>query len=496
MLISRNVTHKNRFNIGGLQEDQGAKKVGIAGYHGGICGIIGWIAAKVFHKAVRIKIDNKVYYLNCKSLDNWRKRMAPEVAAVANKRNGVAAKEMILQVIDSRKGSVRETNQDQSQPKTNSQSLQLHQFESLGLSECTHPKLFEMYQHVHSTADFAKHCGSKTVFEPLGLSECACKGTAGAFDRLHNDRRNNLENAIVKQMTENMPDKNQTIRLLSMGSGGLMSDFLTLEKLVLAGFKRITIDCVDPEVIDPAKIERIQKFFADYPEVKIEIEAYNKIKHVPAEKTGYSAVIAVDYDTLYSFSFENKFTATKDIMSAYRRLHDNGFLALGFSKDDSLFGPKMAPMTVGSQASFIHCLAGDLALKLPQKEELVVGISSLRLAGASHLLFFSLVLALEKSPKAYQNISLLSLSNSYKDEGPKFKGMMESLFPNTNIEITFERQTNKKCDLFFTGNGQSEFDTKEYLKFLNKQALSYIFYQGGKLFRQINDQEDQRVQVL
>lgn len=98
---------------------------------------------------------------------------------------------------------------------------------------------------------------------------------------MQSPRRNNLENAIVERLANSYSDKSQPIHLLSMGSGGLMSDFFTLEKLFLAGFKKITIDCVDPIGIDVNRIQRIQKFFAEYSEASFEIKAYKNIDEIP-----------------------------------------------------------------------------------------------------------------------------------------------------------------------------------------------------------------------
>lgn len=103
MIISRNNTLKNRFEIGGVQEAPEAKKSGIAGFHGGISALIGWIVCRIFCKAVRVEINDKVYFLNCKSLDNWRKRVAPDVAAAKNMHDPKAVKEMIQSIITSKK---------------------------------------------------------------------------------------------------------------------------------------------------------------------------------------------------------------------------------------------------------------------------------------------------------------------------------------------------------------------------------------------------------
>jgi len=361
-----------------------------------------------------------------------------------------------------------------------------------------HPKLFEMFQHVHSTADFASDSpldSGTLMFKPLDLSECSCEET-GAFHRLRSPRRNNLENAIVQRLANSGFNKSQPIHLLSMGSAGLMSDFLTLEKFVLAGFKKITIDCVDPIGIDAGRVERIRKFFDDYPEASIEIQAYKNIDEVPTEKTGYSALLAVDYDTLGSWNLEERLTCTGDLIKAYRRLSITGFLGLGYSDEDTLFGPQMAPVVLSSRPSGIHSLASDLTQQLPQKEELTVSLPSLGFAGASHLLILSLSLAVEKSAKPYRKISLTCLAERMdKDKVPQFQAMMQVLFPTTNVEISFHDEQNKKCDLLFTGSLEDEFSSKKYLSFLNPQSTTYIIYPQGKMSRQNNDRENQRVEI-
>ncbi|MBS4168727.1 hypothetical protein [Parachlamydia sp. AcF125] len=360
-----------------------------------------------------------------------------------------------------------------------------------------HPKLFEMFEHVHSTARFVLDLTRRfgvLVFTPLNLYECSCMETR-EFHRFHSPRRNNLENAIVQRLADSRLDKSQPIQLLSMGSGGLMSDFLTLEKLVLEGFKKIAIDCVDPIGIDAGRVERIRKFFAKYPEASIEIQAYKNIDEVPAEKIGYSAVLAVDYDSLFTFDFNKRLTCTGDLMKAYRRLSVSGFLGLGFSKEDTLSGPQMATIELSPRRSVVHSLASDLTQQLPQKEELTVGLPSLQFAGASHSLILALAFAVEKSSRPYRKISLTCLKRRGEDGAPHFQAMMQVLFPATYVEISFHDQQNKKCDLLFTGSLENEFISKEYLSFLNSQSITYIVYPKGEIFRQNNDREDQRLEI-
>jgi protein tyrosine phosphatase len=103
MEISKNSLSKFRFDINGITEPKG-KKTGIAGYHGGFWAIIGWIAAKILHKAVPIQTSKGVYYLNCKSLENWYRRLTP--GSVQAERNKEFSKKMhdpdaVAKMIDS-----------------------------------------------------------------------------------------------------------------------------------------------------------------------------------------------------------------------------------------------------------------------------------------------------------------------------------------------------------------------------------------------------------
>lgn len=73
--FSRDSVNKNSFHLVGIQEKNGEK--GIAGYHGGVSGIIGWISAKILRNSVPVKSENKgYYYLKCESLKKWRQSVA------------------------------------------------------------------------------------------------------------------------------------------------------------------------------------------------------------------------------------------------------------------------------------------------------------------------------------------------------------------------------------------------------------------------------------
>ncbi|HEV3269680.1 MAG TPA: hypothetical protein VGZ69_03415 [Candidatus Rhabdochlamydia sp.] len=366
-------------------------------------------------------------------------------------------------------------------------------------------RVVEIFQHVHAIRFYVseRRGSGELIFHPpsltaLGLYECSC-GNTGEFHRLNNPRRNKLEKAIVQRLVAIHSDKNDPVHLLSMGSGGLMSDFITLEKLILKGFKSILIDCVDPMEIDPKKIEGIREFFSKCSGISVDIHAYKNIKEVRREKENYSAVLAVDYDALASFSWENCLNALADLVRARSLLNKNGFLALGFNSDDTLSGKTMETITLTS-SSLIESLTSDLIQQLKQKNELLLVLPSFKFAGAAHLLLYALSIAIEKSEKRYDKILISSLSKDIitpedwkKQERQAFEIMSQVLFPNTEIEICCHEQ-GKKYDLLFTGSKEEEFAT--YSTLLNEEAIAYIIYPQGAIYRQNSNQKNESIQVF
>lgn len=79
MHISKN--QFNRYEIDGIQDvglDNPSKK-GVAGYHGKFQNLIGWLLTKpTFTKTVKVKAENGVYYLNCKSIKKLFLRINPD----------------------------------------------------------------------------------------------------------------------------------------------------------------------------------------------------------------------------------------------------------------------------------------------------------------------------------------------------------------------------------------------------------------------------------
>ena len=360
--------------------------------------------------------------------------------------------------------------------------------------EAPHPKFIEIFQHVHETARFVEDIGYVLVFKPLGLSECAC--ATGAFHRLYSPRRNALENAIIQQLVKNYPDKTQPIHLLSMGSAGLMCDFFILEKLVLEGFKRMTLDCVEPAGINPIQLESVRQFFVEYPAATIDIEAYRNVDEVPGEKIGYAAVLAIDYDALAHRGLHEEFYAASDLMKAYRRLDTKGVLGLGFSSDDTLSGPSMDPVILSSRSPVIYSLSEDIILQLPSKEELVIAIPSICFAYSVQIFLLSIGMAVEKSRHFYRRVSLACTAEIANRRGvEEVYTAMQVFFRGAEIDVSIQGLKDRKCDFLFTGSLETEFKSQTHLSPLSPEGAAYILYSKGSIVRQRHDQEGLEVIV-
>lgn len=354
------------------------------------------------------------------------------------------------------------------------------------------PKLFEMHEHIHNIRSFIAEnngdeesgdSGSRLSFKPLNLYECSCENTQ-AFHRLKHPRRNNVERAIVEQLVKNHPDVSQPLHLISLGSGGLMADFITLEKLILAGFKNISLDCIDPQ-LDFEKIERIRKFFSEDVELSITINGYKSFDVLP-KKEIYSAVLAVDFDSLTGYNSETSLSCAKALSQSCRLLNETGFVALAFGQADVLYGKEMEPITITQKTSFINDIASDLISRLTEKEEMHISTPAIMFASVGHLLIYAIALACDKKGMTYRKISL-SYLNEEKNSMASFKELLSIYFPHSEIELSLHKDDNK-YDIYFDGTLERNYKSKKYLDFLNPDSVSYIFRPSGDILRQVGEE--------
>lgn len=355
----------------------------------------------------------------------------------------------------------------------------------------SHPKVLEMNDHVHNIKKYTQFEDSfshpQLRFKPLNLTECTCQNSA--FNRLHNSRRDDLENAIVKRLAVNYPNKSEPISILSMGSGGLMSDFITLEKLILAGFKKINIALVDPK-IDLEAVKRIDNFFKGYPDVIVELEGFKNVDDV--SKGDFSAVIAVDYNDLTSFVIKEAFVSTEDLIKAKRKVAERGFIALGFSEEDSIIGQVMEPASKKFKSSFILTLTADLEKELKKSDGISITIPNIFFAGGTQVFFFSLALALDRMKHSYQNMTISTLDGVEREV--ELRSLLTALFPKSFLTID-RVQTGNKYDLFFSGVNEEILKSKKYLDHIKPDALTYILGRNTQTYRQKGLNETDRKQI-
>jgi len=341
----------------------------------------------------------------------------------------------------------------------------------------------EISEHLRSMPRFISDrrvtdVGRSLVFNPLGLEECACCH----FHRLNSKRRKKLEDEIVSRLFNQIDDKEKPLQLLSMGSGGLMSDFIVLEKLLLAGFKKITIDCVDPIGIDEGRVERIRKFFSNLPGVTVEIRAYDSINKVP--KRAYNAVMAIDYVPSGPATLEQDILRVTDLMKAYKCLDQSGFLALGDYSEDILCDTSVnAQLLFSSDTNDLYGFAQRLIEHLPKENEMKIVIPNLGFRPLEPYRFlFSLALAVKKSSREYEEISLSYLSGKPGDSSVGlFREMMQTFFGEaTKIGLHENSDPDEKFDFLLTGGTEADFQNISYLSRLKPAGAAYIPSSSGR----------------
>lgn len=154
---------------------------------------------------------------------------------------------------------------------------------------------------VESPRKFCVRKGSsspRTEFPPLEASECACANT-GAYDRLITDRRYNFENAMIQDLRQQISNKDQTVRIMSLGCGDLLQETILVGRFILEGFSSIDMTlvnfCEDDEVF-----QKCRDFFDQtFPEVTISWTRVETVSDI-SPKTRFNLIYAIDFDDLFA----------------------------------------------------------------------------------------------------------------------------------------------------------------------------------------------------
>jgi len=144
-----------------------------------------------------------------------------------------------------------------------------------------------------------------TESPPLGVSECACLNT-GAYDRLINDRRSRFENEMIKTLKSQFQNRDQTIRLMSIGSGGLLQEAIFLGRLILEDFSSFEITLVDIHGTNES-FGNLRRFFREnFSNIQITWQCAKTVADIH-HKNKFDLIYVIDFDELFSFYEKNEF---------------------------------------------------------------------------------------------------------------------------------------------------------------------------------------------
>ena len=241
-----------------------------------------------------------------------------------------------------------------------------HLFVTAQDNHCLVDLLRELTQHIKNYMLPGQNHNGDAVNRFATLYECACLNS-DMYNRLKNDRRSQIENAVHQRITGKF-DPSQVLEYLSFGGGGLLQDFLIIAKLMLAGYKNIHVSLVDVENIQYlVKNAQCRIMKSRYLKIKngakdeytisdIDVESAPLVKFFEkwltlcaAEINGHFSVSV--FDSIDEFSLSNihpdvivsvdndSFTNTSfnDTIKAHQALHDQGLMFLYSDERDLIF---------------------------------------------------------------------------------------------------------------------------------------------------------------
>lgn len=164
------------------------------------------------------------------------------------------------------------------------------------------------------------------------LTECSCANHN--FDRFKNSRRKDLEQKIMLAVAEKFTlADNFQLNVLSLGSGGLLQDFILICQLILQGQKNIYYVIYEPNLNQNALRQlKVLVLFAANNGIFLKIDHYSDLtdykNNGPIDKR-FHLVHAIDFDVL-----ENAFN---DMIFFHHLLDTKGIFYLSFHGYDFCF---------------------------------------------------------------------------------------------------------------------------------------------------------------
>lgn len=252
------------------------------------------------------------------------------------------------------------------------------------------------------------------VFGPLGLSECACPYTF----RLDSDRRQVLEQYFVQHILQVKPRRDETIRVLSVGSGGLLQDWRLIGLLIKEGYTKFEWVVVDSDYPELPELKRFKDFYRRLPDIHIDIIDYADLAVAHGELLGRK----FQADALNAIDFNPgpiPLIDTPDLLAPHAKVF------FGSKYHDFVINKEETVSLSRDKQSSILCK--QVAALIPDDYE-----GELHIASTEYLLeLMQLIAHLQKSKKAKLSVTFGNCHQTEKE----IRGCFSFFFPSLQIPL-------------------------------------------------------------
>ncbi|OJU80938.1 MAG: hypothetical protein BGO10_06545 [Chlamydia sp. 32-24] len=143
--------------------------------------------------------------------------------------------------------------------------------------------------------------------EAAGLFWCHCC----------NKIREKLEKILFTLLSSLNLDKQSQVKLLSVGSGGLLQDYVFIGQLYKAGYRNISI-CLDEPILKESTLKDFRELFLSWPDLTIQIQ---HTREIPKD-CSFNLCYAIDFDPILNNNDAD--SAWKDLFKAFANCKEDG----------------------------------------------------------------------------------------------------------------------------------------------------------------------------
>lgn len=291
-----------------------------------------------------------------------------------------------------------------------------------------------------------------TTFTPLGFTECSCPNTM-EFHRAASPRRKDFEARIVKDVATLQPDKEGELSILSMGSEGLLEDWIIAGKLLQEGYKNLRFVFVDP-ALDMKKVQRFEDFFQGMEGVAVSASGHHNVGDIDPANAYFDIATAIDYDDFYGARFGYG-TPALDLIKAKNLLREGGKLYAGFGMEDLVIDQSGATEALNDRG-MVQAIASDLVTHFSPNKEGVATIALSIFPGILPMLMGTFD-ALKRKGIKQANIVVDAGKDSRFGLSPRelIRFAQEYCYSTPGVTIATKREEGDRYDLVLTGFAES-----------------------------------------